>query len=237
MGRNEMTEDEAAQLARDLASLRLGYYQGRAQEISVYAGLDVLPPEVPRSVPLDPPTVETCFHWQFDFWTIADLLKAVDNANTVDGQRTTVDRSVVKRIERITLQPLVPERRQDPSGYGEQPVVAVNPITGRSGGPDNPHYDVRNARMTLIVSSARLPDLVNAIARTNFMTVIGLQFEEVDIWPDLEQGYYYGLDHVIRATLDIETVWLRDWTAPLMPPRIRGALTGSEAEPDFGGAG
>lgn len=235
-GRTQFTQEEEIELRKELAALRLGFYQQHAQTISVYATMDVLPREVPRTTPNEPPSIEQCFKWQFDYWTIADLLRAVDNANTEGGQRQTVDQAVVKRIERIALEPIVPEGSSEPSMgmggmYGE-PMAAEaprNPITGRSGGPANTLYDVRNATMVVVVSSARLTELINAISRTNFMTVIGLDFEDVDVWADLEQGYYYGPEHVVRATVRIETIWLRSWTSPLMPPSIRLAMTGTEA--------
>jgi hypothetical protein len=234
-GRDQLTPQEEETLSKELAAIRLGYYQQQAQAISVYATEAALPREVPTSIPPQPPTVEDCFVWQADFWLVSDLLRAVDNANTLEGSRATVDRSVVKRVEEITLSPLMPRQQQDPSGGAGEPAAApVNPITGRSGGPTNPLFDIRNAKIRVVVDSARLPQFINAISRTNFMTVIGLEFEDVDMWAELDQGFFYGNDHVVRATLDVETVWLRSWTTRYMPPTTRLTLTGSEGEPETG---
>lgn len=233
-GRTEMTKEEAAELAKELATLRLGYYQQHAQQISVYANSEMLPADVPTSV--GEPTVEQCFTWQFDYWLISDLLRAVDAANSIEGNRMSVDRGVVKRIEQIAIDPLV-RARMSQDMYGEPAPPPRNPITGRRGGTDS-LYDVRNATMTVIVASSRLPEFIDAISRTNFMTVIGVDLDDVDVWGDLEQGYFYGSDHVVRARLRIETVWLRNWTTPLMPARIRQQLTGSDGEESLeGGAG
>jgi hypothetical protein len=230
--RENLTEQEQAELRRELGTLRLGYYQRRAQEISVYAGPESLPADIPKAIPSPPPTVDTCFVWQFDYWMIADLLRAIDNANTIDGQRVGVERALVKRIESMKLDPLIPARtvQQTESPDGPPPGPR-NRLTGRGG---NPLYDVRNADLTLLVSSARLGELINAFSRTNFMTVIGLEFEDVDSWAHLEDGYYYGPDHVVRVRITVETVWLRNWTTPLMPPAIRRALTGSDGTEDGG---
>jgi hypothetical protein len=89
--------------------------------------------------------------------------------------------------------------------------------------------DVRHATMSLIVASSKLPALVDAISSTNFMTVIGLDFSEADAWTDLERGFYYGPDHVVKATVDVETIWLRSWTEPLMPQAVKDTLTGAAA--------
>src|SRR5207248_669255 len=138
------------------------------------------------------------------YWMVSDLLRAIDAANTdAAGKRTTLDKSVVKRVERLELLPATGPT--EPS------------ITGRHSGGDNKLYDVRQGRLTLIVASSGLPALINAISRTNFMTVIGLDFAEIDPWADLDRGYYYGSDHVVRAVVKVETVWLRSWTEAMMP--------------------
>ncbi|MCA9298308.1 MAG: hypothetical protein KDA28_04535, partial [Phycisphaerales bacterium] len=60
-----------------------------------------------------------------------------------------------------------------------------------------------------------------AIGETNLMTVTGVRIREVDVWQHIQQGYYYGRDHVVEATLTIETTWLRKWTVPFMPDAVR----------------
>ena len=85
-------------------------------------------------------------------------------------------------------------------------------------------YDVRPVTMTVVVSSAKLSDFLSAIERTNFMTVTDMDLEEVKVWDDLQKGYYYGPDHVVRATLTIETVWLRSWMSKYMPATFKTKL-------------
>jgi hypothetical protein len=153
------------------------------------------------------------------------LLKAVDTANRSGERRTGVPDSVVKRIESISLSPLdVPDPNAASSGAPSAPTS----ITGRQSGGGNGLYDIRNAKMSVIVSSAKLPQFFDAISRTNFMSVTGLYVEDVDEWAELENGYYYGSEHVVRAVVDIETVWLRSWMSPLMPPDIRNLLVGAQ---------
>jgi hypothetical protein len=100
------------------------------------------------------------------------------------------------------------------------PAVAVPldfnvSFTGRSA--PNSVYDTRAISLSAVVSSARLPDFINAIERTNFMTVTDMDLSEVDPWADLAAGYFYGNEHVVRVNLVIETVWLRSWTSKFMP--------------------
>jgi hypothetical protein len=210
--RTTLTPDEQTELTKKLVDARIGEYRQHAADLSVYATRDNLP----RIPPSESPDAATCYLWHFDYWMVSDLLKAVDAANTFNGQRTPVEQSVVKRIERITL---------DPAG-GDSTAS----ITGRKSSAENKLYDVRDADLSVVVSSSRLPELINAISRTNFMTVIGLDFKDADPWTDLNDGYFYGDDPVVKAHLRIETIWLRSWTEALMPQQIRDLFTPPVAE-------
>lgn len=213
--RDKLMPEEEAELTKKLVAARIGQYQQRAQEIAVYATMDVLPKEILRVAPPEPPDASTCFEWQYDYWVIQDLLRAIDAANGGPGSRANLANAAVKRIEKIAL---------DPVGASEAS------ITGRTNSPENKLYDVRGADLTLVVASARLPEVINAISRTNFMTVTGLNFRQLDPWADLDQGYYYGDENVVRADIRVETIWLRSWTEPLMPEAYKAALLGTTAE-------
>ena len=214
--RDKLLPEEEAELKKKLVALRIGQYQARASEISVYATADCLPAGIPKAAPAEAPDPTTCWDWQYDYWMVSDLIKAIDAANTdKGGKRLTLDKATVKRIEHLTLD----------SSTGPTPVS----ITGRKTSVENKLYDVRHATMSLIVASSKLPALVDAISSTNFMTVIGLDFSETDAWTDLERGFYYGPDHVVKATVDVETIWLRSWTEPLMPQAVKDTLTGAAA--------
>ena len=93
-----------------------------------------------------------------------------------------------------------------------------------SGRKTNPLYDVRLIRVELIVDTERLPEVLDAIARENFMTVIDMELVPLLGHEDLSLGYVYGRDPVSHIRLDIETVWLRTWTKQFMPAGIRTEL-------------
>lgn len=211
--RDKLTTEEEAELQKKLVEARIGQYQQRAGEISVYATRDCLPAGIPRVAPNQPPEAIDCFLWQYDYWVVSDLLRAVDAANGGPDARVKLKDAAVKRVDRITLDP--------PTGPSEAT------ITGRKNSPENKLYDVRNASLSLVVASSKLPEVVNAISRTNFMTVVGMDFHEIDPWADLDQGYYYGAEHVVRADLRIETIWLRSWTEPLMPQAYKDLVAPS----------
>ena len=200
------------------------------------------------------PTVADAYLWQWDYWIVEDLLEAVRLANTSpDGLMAQVPSATVKRIESIRIDPLGKldpnagnasryggnqgrgTNSRGPSGFGGEDDVseayAIEALsapvgyTGRVSSAENQTYDVRTARMSVIVSSARIQRLLDAIASVNFMTVTGVSLSEVDLAAHLGEGYYYGEEHVIRAELQIETIWLRFWTVPnAMPEPLRVAL-------------
>lgn len=242
------TEEEKATLANELRGLRLQEYRQRAAEISVFAGPYVFD-GVPETVPTREPSLATCWDWQERFWIHTDICRAVAAAN---GAATGgVSDSVVKRIIKIGVLPALyvgSENRElsaSPfeAGTDKAPQDFTRSITGRVSGPGsgNKWYDVRNVVVEVIVSSRRLPAFMDALAATNFMAVVDMDLFHVDPVDELRMGYYYGdNDPVVRAVLEVETIWLREWRKDLMPNDVKGALGMLEgvagAEDPFGGA-
>lgn len=259
--KRELTAEEAERLFKELSEYRLGVYQSRARAVSLYATLDSFAVNGPeqRGIPSasafrgEPSLINDSefFLAQWDYWMLSDLASAIAMANRDEsGKPTDVARSVVKRIERVSLEVPGwylgeaggPEAPQEFNPMTGEPIVAPEPtpaplqatslvstnkevsITGRTTSAENGQYDVRYANLTLVVSSSRLPALLEGLARTNYMTVVGLNLSEVDVPGDLARGYYYGTEHVVRAQVRVETVWLRAWTNKLMPPGVREKL-------------
>ncbi len=241
-GKDEMTPEQKDEMIRKLVGQRLGRYQQRAKEISFYATMDCLGPHPnpPRRAFTDvdrDAALWQCFEWQWDYWVTADILRAIAEANSANGRWMPLEQSVVKRVERIRIDRLPvgggenSEETAMAAGPGQAPLDPNYSITGRRTSKANTLYDVRPMDLEVIVDSSRVIDLINAISRTSFMTVIGCELRTADPRSDLGEGYYYGDDHVMRAKLRIETVWLRSWTVPLMPPELRQAL-GIEPAPE-----
>jgi hypothetical protein len=94
-------------------------------------------------------------------------------------------------------------------------------LTGRT---SNKVFDVRNVRVVLIVETDKLPRLVNALGNENFMTITNVSVQPANAFTAAERGYIYGANPVSRVTLDLETLWFRQWTAAWMPQDVRDAL-------------
>ena len=211
---------------------------------------------IPVAPGADVPTLEQAFVYQWDFWVLEDVIAAIDQANTTDdGERLSVERAPVKRVISLNIKnPPIPgygiqdPRQQVGSRDSESESAAVEPpfpggvpldkresVTGRKTDEENNKvYDVRVAELVVVVASDKVQELLSALSQTNFMTVIDLDMEGIDVWGDLRDGYYYGPDHVVKATIVIETVWLRSWLTPFMPFAIANNL-GAELPESEGG--
>lgn len=251
-GARELTANEKESLSRLLLDARRAEYVRRANEVSVYADMRIFPSaggasgpggmsqgsasiagsnQILLAAPATPPNVRQTFLWQSDFWLLQDVFAIVRAANTGAGGKLTSERdSVVKRIEKIDILPWrVQTASEGPGGEagGATPPAAggefASSISGHSDASST-EYDVRRARVTMIVSSSRLPELFNAVGRTNFAFITGFAMEKVDGWQDLAEGYYYGDESVVRVQLDLEFTWLRSWTEPLFPDAVRKGL-------------
>lgn len=209
-------------------------------------------------IPTTPPsqsdiTEADAFVWLWDYWIVTDVLEAVALANTdrISGPMPIPD-APVKRVERLRISeirlPAPASVSGDDSGFGGgdpmggfgSPSMGGDPAAGsgmpvtHTGRTTDATYDMRRIQLQAIVSSQKLPRLFDALGRVNYMTVVGVQLEPVDVWAELDQGFFYGEEHVVRVMIDIESIWLRSWTLPLMPERVRTAV-GAPIEQPVGG--
>jgi len=112
---------------------------------------------------------------------------------------------------------------------GEPAIDSATPVaidfsrslTGRS---SNHLYDVRRVELRIICATTALPEVIDALARRNFITVLELQMAPADPFTSIEDGFIYGVEPVSDVRMVLETVWLREWTAPFMPRSVRDAL-------------
>lgn len=252
-----LTPEEAQRILEKTIARRLGEYQARAREITLYAGLDAFAVDTGRGMsllrvkPKMLPSLDECFGWQADYWMFSDIFEALAAANTdSSGRPLGVDQGAVKRVVRVLIKdtPYAKvERVANANGEEAAAPTPANPnaeikpdfaksITGRWSGPENGMYDVRHATIDLIVDSAMIPRLFDAFAQTNFMSITDIDLFEADAWSELERGYYYGDASVVKATIEVETVWLRSWMQPWMPKALRERLAIPDDKPAEGEA-
>jgi len=118
-------------------------------------------------------------------------------------------------------------------GMTDQPretKLSENFVYGPTGRSSNSLYDVRHARLVVHVDYQRLPELLNAIAQVNLMTVLNMKITSLDEYELLKEFYMYGQGDVVEVEMIIETLWLREWTSKLMPQDTK-VYVGLEAPP------
>ena len=103
-----------------------------------------------------------------------------------------------------------------------------------TGRVSNALYDVKHVWVSAVVDVRQLPAFFDNLSRVNFMTVLLLQMHPVDEYDALQQGFIYGTSDEVQVDMLIETIWFRQWTAPLMPPEVRTVLGIAPATPPPG---
>ncbi|MEM6458697.1 MAG: hypothetical protein AAF710_04830 [Planctomycetota bacterium] len=143
-------------------------------------------------------------------------------------------------------------------GKTDQPredALPENFVLSPTGRVSNSLYDVRHARLVMHADYQRLPELFNALGSVNLMTVLNARVSALDEYQLLEERYMYGQGDVVEVEMIVETLWLREWTTPLMPEDVKvdvgladppegakpggvpGGYPGSWQQPGMGGPG
>lgn len=240
----KLTDEDRRAITEKLSQARLELYSARALQARFYADPSVFASIKPWTEK-EPPGLAQCWEWQWEYWVHEMVLRGLANANS--DSNSGVFGGALKRLERVEIAPL-PDK--GPGGEAPSDPTAAAPsdpgksLSSRVAWPyaANGLYDIRYAEVTILAASDRLPRIIDAISETNLMTVVGLDVRAVDDQADhLRQGYVYsrGGDHIVRARLRIETVWLREWLAQYMPDPVKARLgypgvaplPGAEAEP------
>ncbi len=237
-----LTADELAEITRLLSERRMAKYRGEARRVTAYADPAVFAGVTPWPATSVLP-LEKAWEWQHLYWVHHEIIRALAAANqSPTGAWRPVFEAPVKRVLSIKVSEPTSgggSAGEDRSGGGagqedqpqgdEKAELARNfalSHTGRSAwrATPNPIYDIRFVDLDLIVAVERIPEVLAAFPRTNFMTVVGLGFTDYNPSADLNEGFDYGAEHLVRAELRIETVWLRGWMKKWMPPTVRKAL-------------
>jgi hypothetical protein len=155
----------------------------------------------------------------------------------------------MKRLLTLNADPFPTDAVTNAGDYGSiiSPVF-TEAFTGRVDAASI--YDLREATIEIIASAGGINEVIDAVQAGTFLAVTDADFTAYDPQADLELGYFYGEEPLVRATLTIQTVWIRAWYEDLIPPDVRGpmglpALEGLEpnsdpnqpSEDDFGGGG
>ena len=246
----DLSETERAKLNELKRKALRKLLESRAQSIHVYAASEPSSSGYPFAIDswvnsADSPSLEAMWESQMDFWVQQDIVQAIAQANRVSSPTSNVVSAPVKRLLNIE----VLEGYVGLTGFGgvvESGAARVGPTESRSadeplpddfsisptGRRSNDLYDVRHAKVDMVIDAQRLPEFFDALSQVNFMTVLKITFTQIDEYEALKAGYVYGSGDAIQATMVIETIWLRDWTMTLMPDVVKAKLGIIELEED-----
>jgi len=206
----------------------------KARNIRIYADPETSFQVSPIAHAETPPTPREMWYAQVSLWVQEDLVNAIARLNEEAAQKLgeehgNVTNLPVKRIESIAVQgyvradgvlvPLISGvgAQQLPEGAVGGPVVQS--FTGRR---SDQQFDVIRVQMTVIVDKRELLRLIDAVTRTNFYQLVGVEYSTVEnVDP---AGYYYGSAPVVRAVLDFEGYLARKIFKPLMPAEVLADL-------------
>ena len=241
-----LTSDEQRELQQAMTNFRLLGYAQAASNIKLFVSKDAL--EIPHSNPTTLPSMAELFEWQWKSGIHEDLLQGLADANRSYG---SVLDAPVKRVTWTSVGGSVAgasagSQTQDPrrgAGGGarqssqasgrpanpkaEAPLDFSVSFTGRT---SNPLYDVRYVDVDLIVDTSRIPEVLDALAKRNFITVTRMRTRPADPYVAAAEGYYYGSEPVSLVSLRLETIWFRLWTSPFMPSSVKQYLGVPETE-------
>ncbi len=241
--RKSLDEAQLDQLRKQLVEKRLQLYTDAANSLAFYADLANLGLPSSAAEAGKEPTESVFFGWQWRVWIIEDILDAVAEANK--PYKSVVD-APVKRVLSVAVRdepgaaaPAAGAVSGEPSPDGQpaaggapaappsfppiDPKAAVSYDFSRSmtGRVSNPLYDVRHASVRLVVASSALPEVLNAISRVNFMTVTSVDLRPADAFDAADSGFIYGAQPVSEVRLTVESLWLRQWLARMMPAEMQ----------------
>ncbi|MDP1661283.1 MAG: hypothetical protein Q8L55_05145 [Phycisphaerales bacterium] len=225
-GIDRLSEEKRKALEDGMVAERVSAYVQWGQKLNVYATTAIF--NLPPVVEANTPSPLELWDWQVQYWTMQDVMRAVADANA-SAKDVGVTKSVVKRIDRLTVDPVLPAPQQ--GGAFVDPAAPAAPADGAhdyavsiTGRKSSALYDVVTANLVCVVATKDLPSFFDAVSRANMMTVTSVNLSKIDPAAELREGYYYGPDGVTRVEMKIEALWLREWTHELMPKEVKVAL-------------
>jgi hypothetical protein len=214
----QLNDEEQEQLEDELRSLRMLRYEEQAEMLLYYLDPAIL--NIPVFDPTATYSLDELFEWQWRFWIHSDVLRALASANEADG---SVIRGPVKRVIDLQVGPRT-ARTGSPQQINPATAIQTDYSVSLTGRRSNHLFDVRTVQLRLIVDSNRIYDVIDAISSYNFMSVLHLDLRSADPYQAARAGFFFGPSPVVELSLQVETIWFREWISERMPESTRQAL-------------
>lgn len=187
------------------------------------------------------PDTASVWYSQSAMWVQEDIARSIADLNVRAGAKNIIQ-APVKHIVTLDV-PHGPEQylRAAPTSSGGDDASAAPPATPQytvspTGRVSGPNYDV--VRFTLVVKmdASYVPALLQELSRGKFIAIHKVELSSVDSQLAREDGFFYGPNPVVQATVSGESLLLREWTSKLVPEVVKKDLPGFQTAPAADGA-
>lgn len=179
------------------------------------------------------PDTRQVWYTQTAVWVQEEIARSIAALNA-NAKAKNITQAPVKHIVRADVPP-GPEQYIRPAqaaAAAEESAAAATPA-----GPDytftptgrvcNEKYDVVKFTLVVKMDAQFVPALVQELSREKFITTHKVDLTSVDAQLAREDGFFYGANPVVQATITGEALLLREWTLKLMPDVIKKEMPGA----------
>jgi hypothetical protein len=204
----------------------------KAKSIHCYYGqnsFDVAPLAYQETAP----TPEEMWYAQVGLWIQEDVVKAIADLNRAAAARVSSGDACVEDVpvKRLVFTRVLGYQLGEDKGILYFPAAQTSQLGQQGfGGPSltgrtcNEQFDVVRFVVSVVVDQREILQLINQISKVNFYQCLNVTYEAVDQQAEMNEGYFYGTDPVVKATLEFEGYMSRDVYEELMPPAVREVL-------------
>jgi hypothetical protein len=219
---NQPNPDAVAQgkavFAQRTQSLALSLEYKAAQSCKVYLESGALkPPAVYEDFKNATSALPVDEVWsaQLALWLDEDVATAVARANA--NAKNVMD-APIKQILAVAVKDPPYLISGDPTAGKEDAALTPAPDMSPTGRVCNGMYDVVQFSVSLDVDANHVPDLLDALQRGQFITVLTVQMAAVDGYERAMQRFIYGNSPVVKLDLICEECLLHAWADKFQPP-------------------
>jgi hypothetical protein len=208
-----------------------------AQQKKVYLAPDALV-QNPNVIANNVPATVDIWYAQVALWIQQDVCNAIAQAN---GKSKSILEAPIKHLIKLNIPqppamyttqlaaasatPGAPPTAAPVEGGDTQTLPkATNDANGITGRVSNPFYDVIRFQLVLNVEASQVPYVISALSANRLLSVYNMDVVAVDSSERAAAGFIYGANPVVQLNLKCETLFMRSWTAKLMPDAIKTAL-------------
>ncbi len=167
---------------------------------------------------------------QLSLWLQQDIVTAIARVNEREAavlakegktDHQWVAYMPVKELVKIAIAP----RLGHGGGFHQQSTMFAPSFTRRN---NSASMFMVPVQLVAVVDVRRIPELLNELTRTNFISPINVEFAAVPSDP-LQRPYVFGPNPVARVTIDLEAYFLRSEFEKFIPEELKQAMASIDA--------